>query len=62
MASFFFQTKEEKKTQGKKKSHKEEKKCKEGEELTFKLPFCPFHFWLLLLSSCFCTFVSSVFS
>jgi hypothetical protein len=27
-----------------KKNHREEKKCEEGKELTFKLPFCPFTF------------------
>jgi hypothetical protein len=35
MASSSFQVEE------KKKNHKEEKKCKEGKELSFKLPCCP---------------------
>ncbi len=36
---------------------REKKSCKEGKELTFKLPLCP-----LIFSSCFYPFVSNVFS
>ncbi len=42
----------QKKKENKEKNHKEEKKCREGEALSFKLPLCPLtfgsHFWPLI--------------
>jgi len=60
LASFSSQTKE-KKRKTKKKNHREEKKCKEGREFSFKLPLCPvtfnsrfcLHFYLFV-SNAFC--------
>jgi preprotein translocase subunit YajC len=61
---FFFSNIRKKKTQ-RKKNHIEEKKCKEGRELTFKLPLYPLIFgsWLCLLVSAFLfqTFSFSIF-
>jgi hypothetical protein len=46
---------EEKKT--KKKNHREENKCREGRELSFKLPLCLFTFAFPLLPFCFKRFL-----
>jgi hypothetical protein len=43
LASFSSQV-EEKKINQRKKNHREKKKCKEGRELSFKLPFYPLFF------------------
>jgi hypothetical protein len=56
LASFSSQE-EEKKRKQRKKNHRKEKKCKEGRELSFKLPLC-----LLTFGSRFYLFVSNTFS
>jgi hypothetical protein len=48
---FFLSSSKKKKTQ-RKKNHREEKTCKEGKELTFKLLLCP-----LTFDFCFCFLV-----
>jgi hypothetical protein len=53
LASFSSQVEEK----GEKKTHREEKKCRKRRELSFQFPFCPFTF-----GSCFCPFVSNIFS
>jgi hypothetical protein len=57
LASSSFQAEGKKKNTKKKKTIKKKKKCKDGRELTFKLPL-----YLLIFGSCFCPFVSSAFS
>jgi Na+/H+ antiporter NhaD/arsenite permease-like protein len=42
--AFSFRAEEKEKKTKEKKNHREEKKCREGKELSFKLPFCPFTF------------------
>jgi hypothetical protein len=58
LSIFFFLSKRGKKQR--KKNHKEEKKCKEGKEVTFKLSLCPltssFCFWPHI--SCLSSFFS----
>jgi hypothetical protein len=48
--------------EGKKKNHKEKKKCKKREGAYLQALVLPFHFWLSFLPSHFCTFISSAFS
>jgi hypothetical protein len=47
--------------EGKKKNHREKKKCKTREGTYFQALVLPFHFWLSFLPSHFCTFISSAF-
>jgi hypothetical protein len=58
---FFFQTKEENKNT-ENKNHRKEKKMQIREEAYFQGLPLPSHFWLPLLPSSFCHFVSSAFS
>jgi len=61
---FFLSSSKKKKTQ-RKKNHREEKTCKEGKELTFKLLLCPLtfdsHFCFLVLHFHFKCFILTSF-
>jgi preprotein translocase subunit YajC len=51
-----------KKKKKKKKNHRKEKKMQREEGAYLQAFALPFHFWLSLLASCICLFVSSTFS
>jgi hypothetical protein len=55
LASFSFQVEEKKRKKQRKKNHRKERKHRDGRELSFKLPLCPFTF-----GSRFCPLTSTL--
>jgi hypothetical protein len=58
---FFFSGRRKEKKHKEKENHRR-KKYAEKEGAYLQAPVLPSHFWLLILPSCFCPFVSSTFS